>query len=67
MGPAMHLCPQIQFDNQFHEHVICVENEIGFSICNDMLTNYKWFFNASREKVVATGWTSGCTLRSLLL
>ena len=63
VGPAMNIAPNLGFDHRFHEHVL------GSSICNDMLTNFEYFFKYAdgEKKPVATGWTSGCTLKTLLL
>lgn len=64
VGPAMHIAKGIRFDHRFHEHVLGDEGH-GNTICNDMLTNFKWFFG--EKPSVASGWTSGCTLKALLV
>lgn len=61
-APAMNIALDYEFTHQYHEHVL------GTSICNDMLSNYAWFFEstfASQPKV-ASGWSSGYTLNVIL-
>lgn len=62
IGPAMNIARGINFGHTFHEHVMN-NPTTGNSICTDMLTNYEFFF----KKQVASGWTSGCTLKTLLI
>lgn len=59
-APAMNIAPKFPFDHQHHEHVL------GTSICNDMLSNYAWFFERSDKPKVASGWSNGYTLNVIL-
>lgn len=61
-APAMNIASDYQFTHEYHEHVL------GTSICNDMLSNYAWFFenSASAQPKVASGWSSGYTLNVIL-
>ena len=59
-APAMNIAPNFPFGHQHHEHVL------GSSICNDMLSNYAWFFERSDKPKVASGWSNGYTLNVIL-
>src|SRR5258708_5207445 len=39
-GPAMNIHKNIGFDHKFHEHVLGDDQGYGYTICNDMLTNF---------------------------
>lgn len=61
-APAMNIAPNFPFTHEHHEHVL------GTSICNDMLSNYAWFFERSdnQPNKVASGWSNGYTLNVIL-
>ncbi|XWV25558.1 ubiquitin-conjugating enzyme [Tupanvirus deep ocean] len=63
-GPAMNIAPGIPFGHKFHEHVYD-DGYHGNTICNDLLTNFKFFFEGRRE--VASGWSPGYTLNTILM
>lgn len=63
MAPAMNIASDFEFTHRHHEHVL------GTSICNDMLSNFAWFFERPRgdePPPVASGWSSGYTLNVIL-
>ena len=61
MAPAMNIAPDYtMFSHDYHEHIH------GTSICNDMLSNYAWFFETQKKDQVASGWSSGYTLNVIL-
>jgi Ubiquitin-protein ligase len=67
-GPAVNIAPGINFGHKFHEHIF--DDSInGNSICNDLLTNFALWFNSTNknQKKVATGWSSGYTLTTILM
>jgi ubiquitin-protein ligase len=67
-GPSMNIAKGLNFDHRFHEHIFN-DPYNGNTICNDMLTNFGSYFNSidHGKKKVASGWTSACTLKSVLL
>ena len=63
IGPAMNICNDFILPYNFHHHII------GTSICNDMLTNYKSYFETIDGGMTlkkASGWSSGYTLNVIL-
>ena len=62
IGPAMNICDDFKLPDCFHHHII------GDSICNDMLTNYKSYFESIDGITLkkASGWSSGYTLNVIL-
>ena len=63
IGPAMNICDDFTLPGNFHHHIL------GKSICNDMLTNFKSFFevvDGGKELKKASGWSAGYTLNVIL-
>jgi ubiquitin-protein ligase len=63
-GPAMNIAPGIDFGHKFHEHIFD-DTHHGNSICNDLLTNFANFFQSNKK--VASGWSPGYTLNTILM
>jgi ubiquitin-protein ligase len=63
-GPSMNIAPGINFGHEFHEHVF-EDPKHGNSICNDLLTNFAFFFQG--DKKTAVGWSPGYTISTILL
>ncbi len=63
-GPAMNIAPGINFGHTFHEHIYD-DPYNGNTICNDLLTNFEFFFSDKKE--IATGWSPGYTLNTILM
>ena len=59
-APAMNIAPDFDFTHEHHEHVL------GKSICNDMLSNFAWFFESADKAKVASGWSTGYTINVIL-
>lgn len=62
-GPAMNICNDFRLPASFHHHIL------GSSICNDMLTNFKDYFETidnGKEFKKASGWSSGYSLNVIL-
>jgi ubiquitin-protein ligase len=56
IGPAMNIAEDFVLPSNFHHHIL------GKSICNDMLTNFKHYFetiDGGKELKKASGWSSG--------
>jgi len=63
-GPAMNIAPGLGFGHKFHEHIF--DHSVhGNSICNDLLTNFAFFFQDNAA--VASGWSPGYTLNTIFM
>ena len=65
IGPAMNIMDDFNLPQNFHEHVL------NKSICNDMLTNFKTFFQfqdllSKKSEAKASGWSSGYSLNVIM-
>ena len=61
-APEMYIDSSIPFDHRFHSHVH-PDSQGRLSICNDMTANFLAHFGARTH----SGWSSACTLKSLML
>ncbi|CAF1105782.1 unnamed protein product [Adineta steineri] len=67
-GPAGNIAPGLEFNSKYHGH-IHEDHRNGHALCNDLLTNYAYFFKSvdNGGAKQASGWSPGYTLSTALL